>query len=85
MNELKYAIAYHTQHGDEYLCGLETCCYGERVIPYFSRLRATALPLSYDQAVSLQKCIQQDCRAIRFVVVAYPRRDDPNQEVSDNG
>lgn len=82
MSELKYAIAYRIHHGYEFLCGLETCCCGEKVIPYFSRLSSTAFPLSYDQAVRLQKCIQQDCDAICFIVVDYPRKDNLNQEVS---
>lgn len=76
MNDLKYAIAYHTHHGDEYLCGLETACYGERVLPYFDRKRSSALPLTYDQAAALRDLIQKDCSATKFVVVVYPLRSE---------
>ena len=81
MIESKWTIVYHTVRGTQYLCGLEFFSYGDRILPFFSLLRSQAIPLSYDQAISLQKRLQRNVFKIKFVIIKYPI---PDQEVTDN-
>lgn len=60
MNEPQYTIAYESLQGITYLCGLETHCYGDRILGYFGLYRSCAMPLTQEQANVLLPLLKKE-------------------------